>query len=111
MFLNQLNISDEKNEFTVLISKNDSKTYNWLNTKYSDNESFVISQQEFTEYSLSSVDNIFFHYGLFDKNYNFMGNAISYDSFNLLLLKNNILFNYNKSIVIIKYFKFILKPI
>ena len=90
LFLDQFDIFDEKNEFTILIAKNNSQTYNWLNSKYSDNETFVISQQEFTEYSLSTVDNKFFHYGLFDKNYNFMENGVSYDSFNLNLFSEPI---------------------
>ena len=78
--------NDETIEYTTFIIKNNSQIYDWINSKYSDNRTFVISQQEFTEYSLTTVDNKYFHYGLFDKNNNFFQNGVSFDSFNLDLL-------------------------
>ena len=88
--LEQMSYYDEEIEYTTFIIKNNSQTYDWINSKYSDNQTFVISQQEFTEYSLTSVDDNYFHYGLFDKNYNFFQNGVSFDSFNLDLLSDPI---------------------
>ena len=79
-------IKDETIDYSAFIIRNISEYHNFLNDRYSDNDTFVISQQEFTEYSLSIVDNNFFHYGLFDNNYNFFKNGVSFDSFNLNLL-------------------------
>ena len=84
--IDQLDLSDIAIELTSFISKNNSDIYEWLTTKYSDNETFVVTLQEFTEYSLTMTDNKFFHYGLYDNNYNFMKNGVNFDSFNLNLL-------------------------
>ena len=51
--------------------------------KYSDNETFLISQHNISELLLSSAIHNYFHYGLIDKNYNFFKYGISYDSLNL----------------------------
>ena len=86
--LKQNNLIENSVEYTAFILRNNNITHNNISNKYSDNETFVISQQEITEYSLSSLDTQYFHYGLYDKNYNFFKNGVSFDSFNLNLLSN-----------------------
>ena len=54
-----------------------------INKKYSDNKTFVISQNNITEMSLSLLPNYYFHFGLKDKNYNFYSNGISFDNFDI----------------------------
>ena len=82
-YLNQKNLVDDSIEYNVFIVNNNSETKNYINEKYSDNETFVISKQEITEYSLSVLNSKYFHYGLLDNNYNFLVNGVSFDSFNL----------------------------
>ena len=98
-------IKDETIDYSAFIIRNISEYHNFLNDRYSDNDTFVISQQEFTEYSLSIVDNNFFHYGLFDNNYNFFKNGVSFDSFNLNLLFDP--FNILKIIILLMDFHMI----
>ena len=71
------------NEYSTFIIKNNSIIQNNEIEKYSDNESFVILKSDITEYSLSTIDYQYFHYGLYDKNHSFFQNGISFDSFNL----------------------------
>ena len=94
--LKQNDINDENIKHSAFILRNDSAINNYFNKKYSDNETFVLSQQDFTEYSLSTIDSKYFHYGLFDKNYNFYKNGVSFDSFNLGALSNP--FNYYSTV-------------
>ena len=54
--------------------------------KFSDNETFLISNQNFIEYTLTDLDEKYFHYGLYDKKYNFQRNGVFFDSFNFDLL-------------------------
>ena len=89
---NQNILEDYSIDYSTFIIKNDSK----INFKYSDNESYIISQEDYMEYSLSKIDREFFHYGLYDKNYNFFKNGVSFDSFNLNYLYN--LINYYSTV-------------
>ena len=73
----------EVNEYSTFIIKNNSLIKNNEIEKYSDNESFVILKSDITEYSLSTIDYQYFHYGLYEKNHSFFQNGISFDSFNL----------------------------
>ena len=54
--------------------------------RFSDNETFLISNQNFIEYTLTDLDEKYFHYGLYDKKYNFQQNGVFFDSFNFDLL-------------------------
>ena len=55
------------------------------NIKFSDNETFVISQNDITEISLSQIIHDYFHYGLKANNYNFYYKGIFYDNIDLNL--------------------------
>ena len=94
-------INDETIKYTSFILRNNSEAHNILNNKYSDNDTFVITQQEITECSLSNLLNKYFHYGLFDKNNNFFKNGVSFDSFNLNILSNP--FKYYSTIEVFNY--------
>ena len=85
-YLSQRNLVDDAIEYNAFIIRNNTETHYDINEKYSDNETFVISKQEFTEYSLSVLNEKYFHYGLLDKNNNFLKNGVSFDSFNLNIL-------------------------
>ena len=61
----------------------DTETHNSINEKYSDNDTFVISKTDFTEYSLTTLDSKFFHYGLYNSFNNFFKNGVNYDNFNI----------------------------
>ena len=73
---------EETNEYSTFILKNISN-FTKENEKYSDNDTFVILKSDITEYSLTSFDYQYFHYGLYEKNHNFYKNGISFDCFNL----------------------------
>ena len=78
------NISNKgTNEYSTFILKNNSNIEKTENEKYSDNDTFVILKSDITEYSLTTIDYQYFHYGLYEKNHNFFKNGISFDSFNL----------------------------
>ena len=73
-------IKDDAIEYSVFIySPNISDD---TNEKYSDSSSFLISNQNFIEYSLSTLDTKYFHYGLYDKKGFFFSNGVFFDSFN-----------------------------
>ena len=86
--LEQNDIKEDIINYSVFILRNNLSINSYLNKKYSDNETFVYTQQDVTEYSLSTKDSKYFHYGLFDKNYNFYKDGVSFDSFNLMVLSN-----------------------
>ena len=50
---------------------------------YSDNETFVISQNDITELSLSSLLSEYFHYGLTSNDYNFYNKGVFFDNFDI----------------------------
>ena len=86
--IEQNDINEDTINYSVFILRNNLDVDNMQNSKYSDNETFVFTQQDVTEYSLSTLDSKYFHYGLFDKNYNFLKDGVSFDSFNLIILSN-----------------------
>ena len=61
---------------------------NNMEERYSDGSSFLISNQNFIEYSLSTLESKYFHYGLIDKNGHFFSNGVFFDSFNYDLLSD-----------------------
>ena len=87
-FIRQNDMNDGIIDYSTFIVRNNKLIGDIINNKYSDNETFVITQQEITEYSLSTLDKKYFHYGLYDNNYNFLNDGVSFDSFNLSILSN-----------------------
>ena len=58
-------------EYSSFIVKSNPNNQNNPNEKYSDNETFTILISDITEYSLTELDYQYYHYGLFNRNYNF----------------------------------------
>ena len=98
-FIGQKIIKDESLDFSAFILINDS-VYPMIEEKYSDNDTFLISKSRIPELALSSKLNEYFHYGMYDKNYNFFKHGVSFDYINIQNLaeplkyyKSNELFN------------------
>jgi hypothetical protein len=51
--------------------------------KYSDNQTFLISQNDITEMALSSVVSQYFHYGLISNDYNFYEKGVFFDGIDI----------------------------
>lgn len=81
--IQQKDINDDTIEYTAFLINNSSETMNSINEKYSDNDTFVVSKSDFTEYSLTTLDSKFFHYGLYNTYNNFFKNGVNYDNFNI----------------------------
>ena len=81
-------IKNDAIEYSAFIYTPDKNISHYEEERYSDSETFLISNQNFIEYSLTNLDNKYFHYGLFDKNDNFFQNGVFFDSFNFDLLAN-----------------------
>ena len=80
-------IRNDAIEYSTFIYTPDKNITDIEEERYSDNSSFLISNQNFIEYSLSTMNNRYFHYGLYDnkKNNNsnyFYKNGVFFDSFN-----------------------------
>ena len=81
-FIGQKIIKDEFSDFSVFILINDS-IHPVSKEKYSDNDTFLISKLRMTELTLSSSLKEYFHYGMYDKNYNFYKHGVSFDNIDL----------------------------
>ena len=75
--------SNDVNYSSFIVKSNSNILQNNPNEKYSDNETYTILKSDIIEYSLTEFDYQYYHYGLYNRNYNFFCNGISYDSFNL----------------------------
>ena len=84
-FIGQKIIKDEYLDFSVFILLNDS-IYPVAKEKYSDNDTFLISKSRMPELTLSSSIKNYFHYGLYDKNYNFFKHGVSFDNIDIQIL-------------------------
>ena len=75
-------IKSEAIEYSNFIYSPDNDVSIHTGEKFSDDETFLISNQNFIEYSLTTLDNKYFHYGLYDKDNKFYKNGVFFDSFN-----------------------------
>ena len=91
-FLGQMNLVKDSIEYSNFIIKRNAMTDENIIEKYSDNETFSILKSDIIEFSLTTLDFEYFHYGLYDKYYSFLKNGISIDSFNLNYLYNPLQF-------------------
>ena len=82
-FVNQQKLEINPFDHSVFIVNNNS---DFKTKKFSDNQTFVISQNDISEITLSSLISQYFHYGLYSNNYNFYGKGIFYDNIDLNLL-------------------------
>ena len=79
-FMGQKKIGSGPFEDSVFIVNN--YTYN-KNKKYSDDQTYVINNNDITEVTLSSQLDQYFHYGLSSKNYNFFSEGVFYDNIDI----------------------------
>ena len=84
-FIGQKMIKDEYLDFSTFILINDS-ILPMIEEKYSDNDTFLISKSRIPELALSSKLSQYFHYGMYDKNYNFFKHGVSFDNINIQTL-------------------------
>ena len=85
-YWNQSNLKDQNNDYTFLIIKDNFTGLladENLTRKFSDNKSYVSVISDTTEYALSDMDFKLFHLNIYNIDFNFYTNGISYDSFNL----------------------------
>ena len=86
-FYHQNNYTSDSLSYSLFLLNNNSDNFKPLITeKYSDNETFVISQNDITEVSMSSLLENYFHYGFKDIKNNFYSSGISYDNYNLNIM-------------------------
>ena len=86
-FYHQNNYTSDSLSYSLFLLNNNSDNFKPLITeKYSDNETFVISQNDITEVSMSTILEHYFHYGFKDIKDNFYSSGISYDNFNLNII-------------------------
>ena len=81
-------IKNDAIEYSAFIYHPDDNISSFEKEKYSDSETFLISNQNFIEYSLTTLDSKYFHYGLHDNNNNFYKNGVFFDSFNFDFLSS-----------------------
>ena len=84
--IQQKEIRNNAIEYSTFIYKPEQNISDYQVERYSDDQTFLISNQNFIEYSLTTLDNKYFHYGLYDQNNRFYTNGVFYDSFNFDLL-------------------------
>ena len=84
-FIGQKIIKDESLDYSVFALINDSN-HRVSKEKYSDNDTFLISKSSMIELALSSSLKEYFHYGLYDKNYNFYKHGVSFDNIDIQTL-------------------------
>ena len=82
-FINQKKLKINSFDNSVFIISNMTRIFQ--NVKYSDNQTYVLSQNDITEIALSSLLSEYFHYGLYSKDYNFYKKGVFYDNINLNL--------------------------
>ena len=92
-FYHQNNYTTDSLSYSLFLLNNNLDNFKPLITeKYSDNETFVISQNDITEVSMGYILNNYFHYGFKDTKNNFYSNGISYDNYNLNIMGSPAIF-------------------
>ena len=81
-YINQKEYKEESLEFSSFLLLNESLS-EFKGTKYSDNDTFLVSNLNMVELTLSKTIKNYFHYGMYDKNYNFFKHGVSFDTLNL----------------------------
>jgi hypothetical protein len=83
-FFHQNNLTEEGLSHSLFLLNNSSSIYNPLFIeKYSDNDTFVISQYNITEIAMDYTLDNYFHYGIKDKIGNYYQYGISFDNFDI----------------------------
>ena len=81
-FINQKKFMKNDFDHSVFILLNDSSSL-LTKEKYSDNQTFLISQNDVIEMALSSVVSEYFHYGLISNDYNFYEKGVFFDNIDI----------------------------
>ena len=81
-YIKQKELNEEHLEFSTFLLFNESFDSSEVE-KYSDNETFLISKQNIAELTLSSKMTHYFHFGMYDNNYNFFKDGVSFDTIDL----------------------------
>ena len=81
-YVNQRQYKEEYLDFSSFLLFNESSN-SFEIEKYSDNNTFLISKSKIVEFMISSSLKEYFHYGMYDKNYNFFKQGVSFDSLDL----------------------------
>lgn len=68
---------------SIFLVKNSTAFFLFVTEKYSDNKTFVISQNDISEVLLSSLFTQYFHYSLISKDNNFFDNGLYFDTMNI----------------------------
>ena len=83
-FFHQNNFTSDTLSYTIFLLNNNSDIYKPLIIeKYSDNYSYVISQSNITEISMSYTLDNYFHYGIKDRHNSYYEFGVSFDNFDL----------------------------
>ena len=83
-YFNQINFTTDIYSYSVFLLYNNSEIYKPLTLeKFSDNESFVLNENNIIEISMSTVLYNYFHYGLKDNKNNYFHYGINFDNFDL----------------------------
>ena len=83
-FIKQRNIIEESFHYsTFMVFNESSPMFIEEKERYSDNFTYLIFKSNIIELSLSSILYRYFHYGMYDKNYNFYRYGSSFDGFDI----------------------------
>ena len=83
-YIIQNNFTSDTLSYTIFLLNNNSDIYKPLIIeKYSDNYSYVISQSNITEISMSYTLDNYFHYGIKDRHNSYYEFGVSFDNFDL----------------------------
>ena len=83
-YFHQNNYASDTMSYSIFLLNNNSYLFKPLiKEKYSNNETYVISQNSITEISMSYILEHYFHYGIKDNKNNYYQYGISFDTFDL----------------------------
>jgi len=83
-FFHQNNYTEDTKSYSIFLLNNNTDIYKPLIIeKYSNNQTFVISQYNITEISMSTILENYFHYGIKDNQNSYYQYGVSYDNFDL----------------------------
>ena len=82
-FIGEQNPTSDYLDQSVFLVKNSTSFFLFVKEKYSDNKTFVVSQNDISEILLSSVFTQYFHYSMFSKDLNFFDKGLYFDHIDL----------------------------
>ena len=83
-FFHQINYTKDTMSYSIFLLNNNSNSYKpIINEKYSNNDTFVISQNNITELSMCFILENYFHYGIKDNKNSYYQYGVSFDNFDL----------------------------